>query len=147
MKINKKLIGIAALAGAAGYYLLKGHKVSAVPVVVRGCTNPLSFNYNPLATEEDGSCISDDGVFHLKYKTKESNWMDICIFSVYDIGSPVTSIYNIHIVSPDVISWATVNAPETGVVYDCGFTSPIGVPISIRVSLGAIVGQADNLVI
>lgn len=31
------------------------------PAVVRGCTNPTAKNYNPLATEDDGSCVFERG--------------------------------------------------------------------------------------
>ena len=33
----------------------------SVPTVIKGCMNPIATNYNPLATEDDGSCILPSG--------------------------------------------------------------------------------------
>lgn len=66
---------------------------------ILGCTNPNSFNYNPYATDDDGSCIvkvvgcMDQGA---KNYNPSANVNSGCIFPIYGCTDPKASNYNIN---------------------------------------------------
>ena len=43
------------------------NRITEADVDVLGCTDPLSANYNPLATVDDGSCINGSFTFPITF--------------------------------------------------------------------------------
>jgi hypothetical protein len=62
---------------------------------IEGCTNPASVNYNPLATEFDGSCILGCmDVFAINYNAQANEDDGSCIYQVLGCTYPTACNYN-----------------------------------------------------
>jgi len=62
---------------------------------VEGCTNPASINYNPLATEFDGSCILGCmDVFAINYNPQANEDDGSCIYQIVGCTYPTACNYN-----------------------------------------------------
>ena len=122
MKIKKLLLGLAAIGGV--YYVFFRNKKASGDVI-----------------------IPPSDTFRIQYQIEGNEWKEVGTWKVYDVGSPVVSIVGIRITSPTIISWSTVTESGEGVGYDFSCNIPTGVNMSIRISLGSVVGQSDNLII
>jgi len=62
---------------------------------IEGCTNPASINYNPLATEFDGSCVLGcTDVFAINYNTLANEDDGSCIYQVLGCTYPTACNYD-----------------------------------------------------
>ena len=149
---KKKDLGLLLLLLllGGGIALLKRPRPAEAEVV--GCTDSTALNYNPLATEDNDSCVySQVGDFNVQYHIEGEDdpyWIDI---PNEFTSSPVESIWSVNIQGGELIanSTRTINWSAGNTTYGWSWQIPdkAGHTMSIRVSMGSVVAQVDGLLI